>query len=114
VELNPETARELGVSDNDIVMIESPAGSLEAQVVVYPGIRPDVVGMPVGQGHTDYGRFAQSAGKSNPMTLVMPATDSETGTLAWGATRVRLKATGRKQILARSENLDGRGRESLG
>lgn len=114
VELNPETARELGVSDNDIVTIESPAGTLEAQVVVYPGIRPDVVAMPVGQGHTDYGRFAQAAGKSNPLALVMPVTDGEAGSLAWGATRVRLKATGRKQILARLESLDGRGRESLG
>ena len=114
VELNPETARNLGVSDNDIVSIESPAGSLEAQVVVYPGIRPDVVAMPVGQGHTEYGRFAQAAGKSNPMTLVMPVTDSTAGTLAWGATRVRIKATGRNQKLARVESLDGQGRETLG
>jgi anaerobic selenocysteine-containing dehydrogenase len=114
VELNPATARELGVSDNDIVSIESPAGRLEASVVVYPGIRPDVVAMPVGQGHMDYGRFAQAAGKSNPLALVMPVTDQDADTLAWGATRVRLKATGRKQTLARLESLDGRGRESLG
>jgi len=114
VELNPETARKLGVSDNDIVSIESPVGSLEAQVVVYPGIRPDVVAMPVGQGHMDYGRFAQAASKCNPLELVVPVTDNETGTLAWGATKVRLKATGRKQKLARLESLDGRGRESLG
>ena len=114
VELNPETARQLGVSDNDIVSIESPAGSLDAQVVVYPGIRPDVVAIPVGQGHTNYGRFAQAAGKCNPIELVVPVTDNEIGTLAWGATKVRLKATGRKQKLARLESLDGRGRESLG
>jgi anaerobic selenocysteine-containing dehydrogenase len=114
VELNPETARSLGVNDNDIVRIESPTRSLEAQVVIYPGIRPDVVAMPVGQGHVDYGRFAQAAGKSNPLSLVVPVTDPEAGSLAWGATRVRLKATGRKQILARLESLDGRGRESLG
>jgi len=114
VELNPKTASALGVSDNDIVQVESPHGMLEAPVVIYPGIRPDVVAIPVGQGHQDYGRFAQAVSGSNPLVLVAPVTDPSTGALAWGATRVRLKPTGRKQILARLESLDGNGRESLG
>lgn len=114
VELNPETAGSLGVSDNDIVLVESPYGKLEAPVVVYPGIRPDVVAIPIGQGHKDYGRFAQVASGSNPLALVAPVTDNEIGVLAWGTTRVRLKPTGRKHILARVESLDGKGRESLG
>jgi len=114
VELNPKTASALGVSDNDIVQVESPYGMLEAPVVIYPGIRPDVVAIPVGQGHQDYGRFAQAVNGSNPLVLVAPVTDPGTGALAWGATRVRLKPTGRKQILARLESLDGNGRESLG
>ena len=114
VELNPKTASALGVSDNDIVQVESPYGMLEAPVVIYPGIRPDVVAIPVGQGHQDYGRFAQAVNGSNPLVLVAPVTDPSTGALAWGATRVRLKPTGRKQILARLESLDGNGRESLG
>ena len=114
VELNPETARSLGVGDNDVVRVVSPYGELEAPVVVYPGIRPDVVAIPVGQGHRDYGRFAQAASGSNPLALVASVTDPETGALAWGATRVRLEATGRKQALARLESLDGAGRETLG
>jgi len=114
VELNPETARSLGVGDNDVVRVVSPYGELEAPVVVYPGIRPDVVAIPVGQGHRDYGRFAQAASGSNPLALVAPVTDPETGALAWGATRVRLEATGRTQQLARLESLEGAGRETLG
>jgi anaerobic selenocysteine-containing dehydrogenase len=114
VELNPETARDLGVSDNDIVQVESQHGTLEAPVVIYPGIRPDVVAIPVGQGHQDYGRFAQPVSGSNPMALVAPITDPDTGGLAWGATLVRLKLTGKKYSLARLESLDGEGRESLG
>jgi anaerobic selenocysteine-containing dehydrogenase len=113
VELNPETARSLGVSDNDVVRVISPYGQLEAPVVVYPGIRPDVVAIPVGQGHSDYGRYAEKRG-SNPLGLVAPVTDPSTGALAWGATRVRLESAGRKQTLARLESLDGAGRESLG
>jgi len=113
VELNPKTAESLGVGDNDIVQVESPYGRLEVSIVVYPGIRPDVVAIPVGQGHQDYGRFAQAIPGGNPLGLVAPVTDPDTGALAWGATRVRLIPTGRKKKLARLESLDGEGRESI-
>ncbi|HJW90249.1 MAG TPA: molybdopterin-dependent oxidoreductase, partial [Anaerolineales bacterium] len=112
VELNPEVARSLGVGDNDVVRVVSPYGELEASAVIYPGIRPDVVAIPVGQGHGDYGRFAERRG-SNPLALVAPVTDPESGALAWGATRVRIEPTGKKQELARLESLDGAGRETL-
>jgi anaerobic selenocysteine-containing dehydrogenase len=114
VELNPETARSLGVDNDDIVRIESPNGELEAVVVVFPGIRPDVIAIPIGQGHLDYGRFAQAGRGGNPMELVSSVIDPETGALSWGATRVRVIPTGRKQTLARLESIDGQGRESLG
>lgn len=112
VELNPQTASALGISDNDIVRVISPYGELEAPVVVYPGIRPDVVAIPVGQGHSDFGRFAEQRG-NNPLELIASISDPNAGSLAWGATRVRLEPTGRKQTLARLENLDGKGRETL-
>jgi anaerobic selenocysteine-containing dehydrogenase len=112
VELNPDTAAGLGVLDDDIVRVISPYGELEAPVVVYPGLRPDVVAIPIGQGHTDYGRFAEGRG-ANPVVMLAPATDPETGSLAWGATRVRLERTGRRRQLARLESLDGAGREHL-
>jgi anaerobic selenocysteine-containing dehydrogenase len=113
VEINPETARSLGVNDDDLVRIISPHGELEAPVVIFPGIRPDVVAIPVGQGHNHYGRFAEQRG-SNPIALVAPISDPQTGSLAWGATRVRIEPTGRKKILARLESLAGEGRETIG
>jgi molybdopterin-containing oxidoreductase family iron-sulfur binding subunit len=113
VELNPVTARSLGVTDDDIVRVTSPYGELEAPVVVYPGIHPDVVAIPVGQGHSDYGRFASQRG-SNPLALIAPMVAPDTGELAWGATRVQITRTNRRQILPRWESLDGEGRENLG
>jgi anaerobic selenocysteine-containing dehydrogenase len=112
VELNPQTAAGVGVRDNDIVRVVSPYGELEAPVVVFPGLRPDVVAIPIGQGHTDYGRFAEGRG-ANPVALLGPSTDPTTGSLAWGATRVRLEPTGRRRELARLESLEGEGRERL-
>jgi anaerobic selenocysteine-containing dehydrogenase len=112
VELNPETASSLGVSDDDVVRVISTQGELEAPVVIYPGIRPDVVAIPIGQGHDQFGRFAQGRG-SNPISLVAALTDPHTGSLAWGATRVRIEPTGEHKTLARLESLAGEGRESL-
>ncbi|MGI9308966.1 MAG: molybdopterin-containing oxidoreductase family protein, partial [Gammaproteobacteria bacterium] len=51
VEINPLTADELGVTTGDLVTIESPTGSISAPVFVYPAIRPEVIAMPIGQGH---------------------------------------------------------------
>ncbi len=108
VELNPETAEHLGLHDNDLVRVISSAGELTAPVVVFPGIRPDVVAIPTGQGHQDYGRFAENRG-SNVMKMIAPTR----GSLDWGATRVRLEAVGRSADLARLENIHGEGRETI-
>lgn len=112
VEINPQTARHLGVENNDVVKVSSPYGEIEAVVVVFPGIRPDVVAMPMGRGHTDYGRYAAGRG-SNPIDLIAPVVDARSGSLAWAATRVRIEPTGQKYELARMESLDGEGRERI-
>ena len=64
VEINPKTASSLGVADGDLVEIATEQGSLRLPAVVYPGIRPDVVAMPFGQGHTKFGRYATNRGAS--------------------------------------------------
>jgi anaerobic selenocysteine-containing dehydrogenase len=106
IEMHPETAHELGLEDDDIVRVVSPAGEIEAIVYQYPGLPRNVVAMAVGRGHQHYGRFAKDTG-SNPMEVVVPATGTETGTLAWAATRVRIEQTERRQALARLESPEG-------
>ena len=102
VELNPETAAALGVQRDDVVKVISPHGQIE--VIVYPlaGIRPDVVGIPLGQGHSNFGRFANNRG-ANALGILAPAM-TEGGELAWAATRVRIEKTGLTQTLPRIEN----------
>ena len=52
VEVSPAAARALDVRDGEILELTSPHGTIEAPVYVYPGIRDDVVAMPLGFGHT--------------------------------------------------------------
>ncbi len=103
IEINPETAAELGVEDDDIVRVISPYGEIEAIVYVYPAIRPDTVAIPIGQGHLQYGRYAAGRG-SNPVDLLAPRVETRSGSLAWAATRVTVVPTGRRRRLARLES----------
>jgi anaerobic selenocysteine-containing dehydrogenase len=106
VELAPETARKVGVWDGDVVRITSPYGTVEAPVYVYAAIRPDTVALPVGQGHTDSGRYARDRG-SNPLHLIGARTDASGNALAWAGIRVKVVPTGARVALASFENRVG-------
>ena len=58
--------------------------------------------MPLGQGHVRFTRYADGRGV-NPLDLLAPLADEDTGALALGATRVRVRKTGRQQRLTRFE-----------
>ena len=101
VEVNPKTAQGLGLSDGDGVTVTSPSGKITAHVAINPGIAPDVAAMPLGQGHTRYGKYANGRGE-NPFAL-LPAGE----TYALQATRVALTKTKLPTRLVRSANPEG-------
>ncbi len=92
-EVDPQTAARLGIKTGDRVRIESPYGKLEAPVYVDPAAVPGVVSMAIGQGHHSFGRYASNRG-ANPLSILAPAWEEATGSLAMGATRVRLTRLG--------------------
>jgi menaquinone reductase, molybdopterin-binding-like subunit len=85
VEIHPQTAGQLGIQPGDLVEITSQQGSVRAPAILSPGIAPDLVAMPVGQGHEHYGRFASGRG-ANPLAILASP--------AWAATRVKLAKVG--------------------
>jgi anaerobic selenocysteine-containing dehydrogenase len=93
VEINPRTGERLGIKQGDLVEIASQQGSVRAPAILSPGIAPDMVAMPVGQGHTNFGRYASGRG-ANPLSILAPLAEHETGSLAWAATRVKLTRAG--------------------
>jgi molybdopterin-containing oxidoreductase family iron-sulfur binding subunit len=64
IEIHPDTAAGLGLAEGDVVELRADAGAIEAPVYLYQGLRPDVVAVPTGQGHTAYGRYAEGRGAS--------------------------------------------------
>jgi anaerobic selenocysteine-containing dehydrogenase len=93
VEINPQTAERLQLAQGDLVDVTSSQGTVRAPVMIFPGIAPDVVAMPVGQGHEAFTRYATGRGV-NPVSILAPATEAETGALAWAATRVKIARAG--------------------
>jgi anaerobic selenocysteine-containing dehydrogenase len=93
VELNPATAARLGVGHGDVVEVASSQGAVHAAAVITPGIAPDVVAMPMGQGHRTFTRYASGRG-ANPAEVIAPVTEPATGAIAWAATRVRVSRIG--------------------
>jgi anaerobic selenocysteine-containing dehydrogenase len=106
VEINPKTAQQIGVQDGDLVKVASPFGEIEAAVYTFPAIRPDTISVPLGQGHTDLGRFAQGRG-SNAVQLLGAQADAAGNTLAWSTLRAKITPTGRQIALATFENKVG-------
>ncbi|HET6420091.1 MAG TPA: molybdopterin-dependent oxidoreductase [Geobacteraceae bacterium] len=112
VEINPRTAEGLGISFGDLVEVASPQGSLRLPAVIYPGIRSDMVAIPMGQGHRDMGRYARGRGV-NPLELIASKIEGAGRQPAWNATRVRVTRISEKGELVTAGNPQGSYRSEL-
>ncbi len=86
VEMTPDAARALGAEEGQLVTIASDHGQVEASVIVNPHLAEGVVAIAIGQGHTDFGRYATGRGV-NPMALLDPAPEPSGG-VRWVGTGV--------------------------
>jgi len=57
VEINPQIADKEGIVEGDEIKITSPYGNIVALAYVHPAASPDVISVPMGQGHKHFGRF---------------------------------------------------------
>jgi len=89
VEINPETARDLGIEDGDLVWVESKAKRVKTKARLFPGTQPKCVHIPYGQGHSAYGRWAKDRGV-NPNELLMREYDYLGGFASYFSTRVKV------------------------
>lgn len=113
LEINPQTAARLGIEHGDLVEVRSSVGSLQVPAVLFPGIRPELVAMPLGQGHSGLGRYADKRG-GNPLRLVPAAgaTSSAPGLAVFPVTLERLPGDG--QLVAAGHTAGSYRRELLG
>ena len=104
LEINPRTAAQLGIRQGDLVEVASRDVKIRAGALLSPGIAADVVAMPMGQGHENFGRYATHRGV-NPVRILYALSDWETGALAWAATRVKISRAGEGKLILFGEQL---------
>ena len=102
LEIHPETAGRLGIAEGDLLTITSPHGTIEASAYLYPGLRRDAVAMPIGLGHSSYGRYAQGHG-ANPVRLLSAQPETASGGFPWLSTTVHLTRTGKRAPLVTTD-----------
>lgn len=84
VEVNPDTAKAAGLSEGGTAVLETPVGKAKVRVHLFDGIKPGVVAMPRGLGHTAYDKYLAGKGV-NVNDLIGPVKDPATGhDAAWG------------------------------
>ena len=84
VEVNPATAKKLGLSSGEYATLSTPTGTGRVKVYFFDGIMPGVIAIPRGLGHTGENKFLAGKGL-NYNTLSAAVEDPATGLdAAWG------------------------------
>ncbi len=91
--INPQTLRERGIRQGDVVEVQSQWGTLKAPVYETEGVMPGVVTMAMGQGHEFFGRYAEGVG-ANPYTLLSPDTEPTSGSPLFAVTLTSVSRSG--------------------
>ncbi len=102
LEIHPKTAERMGISEGDILEVISKSGTVKAQAYLFPGLEPNTVAIPIGNGHEAMGRYAKGYGV-NPLKILDPVFEKATGELAMYATRVKLRKTDGSKAVVKDE-----------
>lgn len=89
VAMNGATARKIGVSKHDSVVLSNKSGRLTARVNIYEGITTDTVAVLMGFGHTAFDHFSKGKGE-NVMQLLTVGFEPGTGVSMWNMSGVNI------------------------
>ncbi len=90
VQMNRETAKKYGFSEESSIKITSARGKLgKAYVHITDVVAPETIAIPLGFGHESYTKYGNEKGL-NPKKIMNADVDPLTGTADWWSTRVKI------------------------
>ncbi|WP_027184950.1 menaquinone reductase molybdopterin-binding-like subunit QrcB [Desulfovibrio inopinatus] len=89
VDLNQATAGKLGLRQGDAVKLSGTSGDIVARVNIFEGIMDDVVGAPIGFGHSAFDEFSQKKG-DNTFKILTASKEPGTGLSVWAGSAVKI------------------------
>ena len=98
--INPKTIE--GMRDGDLVHLESQRGRMDAPAYVTEGVRQGVAVMSIGQGHQEYGQYAERMGL-NPFSLLSSEATLDSGSPIFTVKLTSLTKTSRSTALAHTD-----------
>jgi anaerobic selenocysteine-containing dehydrogenase len=104
-EISKKDAKELGIEEGDRLLVRSTAGEIEALAYPHPGAQPGTIAIPIGGGQRHAGRYAEGRG-ANILAILAGDKDSDSGALAWAATRVKVLRKGVRTKLPKFEGTE--------
>ncbi len=99
---HPETVAAVGAVHGDVVNIKSDQGQIETIIYAADQVRSGTLVMAMGQGHTEFGRYAKNIG-TNPIALLTSILDNQTGGPVFTADITSLSVTGKKIPMAHTD-----------
>ncbi len=97
--ISPQLARQLGLSEGDVIRLTADQGTIEAPVFVQPGQEGRTVSVAMGYGRTQVGKVGRNVGVN-----VFPLTSTVNGTRQYSSTNVRIEKTGRREDIASTQS----------
>ena len=103
LEIHPETAGKLNLKKGDLLQVKTSYGTIRIPALPIYTVPEGVVAIPVGQGHSGFGRFASGL-PANPFELLAPDIDPVSGAIQRQELNPEIKKTGGTFVIA---NTDG-------
>lgn len=88
-EINPRTAKELGLKEGDYVELHTRLGEIRMRAHLFEGAMPNVIYAPLGFGHIGYDEFLKGKGV-NIAKVLWPQEDPVSGAPLWWGTKVKI------------------------
>ncbi len=102
VEIHPETAREMDLGKGDLIEMKTDFGVVEAPALPIYTVPKGVAAIPVGQGHTNFGRFADGL-PANPFKLMPSGIDMTSGGIGNPGMYAAVRKTGASFDIAHTD-----------
>lgn len=111
-EIHPETAEKNGIKQGDIVQVRNYYGELNIPAYVTEYVNRDVVAVPIGNGHTEFGRYAKSVAGGNVYDL-LPEQDANSSLSLLASNVTISKGLGATQLV-NVQGSDDQGKREIG
>jgi len=105
-EIHPDTAAAKGIAVGDTVTVRNFYGEVNIPAYITDYIQPGIIAVPVGQGHRNYGRYAQSVGGGNVLQLLPAIHSTEADALPLLSTYARVMRARIPAKLVRTQEFD--------